>query len=193
MANSVTGFIFGVLTVIIVGAAIYLYIDFTKSETRVADYDAGVSGNTYIYDEGDEAAKEAINESIGESLPDDVVPTGNTFITGKLCFPSQFLPEGEIVAKNISTTEIISIDFDGTTSEYKIGVEPGTYYVRYQAHASGGEDYTSGYYTKCGIESTSEVCNADDGHELIPVEVSQGEIIGGIDLCDFYYQEEPEF
>lgn len=195
MANSTTGFILGVLTVIAIGVGIYLYMDFTKSETRVADYSADendLGEDTYIYDKDDAIMEDAINDSIDENLNDDV-PAGNGFITGRLCYPSHFLPPGEIVAKNISTQQITEIDFDGTTSEYKIGVTPGTYNIRYQAHAFGNDEFSSGYYTKCGVEATVEACDAEGGHDLIPVEVSAGEIAGGVTLCDFYYEENPDF
>ena len=43
-------------------------------------------------------------------------------------------------------------------------------------------------YTKCAIEL--ENCVNDEYHRLIEVEISKGETIKGVDICDYYYQPE---
>ena len=171
-------------------------MDFAKSKKTVANYNINDSGKgeAYIYDKGNKDLEEAIDKSITESLTEDFIPVSRGEISGTLCYPSDFLPKGEVVAKNTATNQLTTIEFNGQESGYKIQVDPGTYNLRYQAHASGNELYISGYYTKCGINGSFDVCEeASDGHKLIPVTVSAGEVVDGIKLCDFYYQEEPEF
>ena len=196
MANAFTSFILGVLTVLVIIAGIYIFLDYTKSEKRIANYNADNNqSDTYIYDKSDKVLENAIDESIDQNLQADpnVVAVSKATINGKLCYPSNFLPKGEIVAKETKTNKLTTIDYGGEFSTYKIEVDPGEYVLRYQAHASGNEDFLSGYYTKCAINSSADICNADDGHELIKVNVSGGDVVNNVDLCDFYYTEEPEF
>ncbi len=194
MANSAVSFVFGVLTVLVIGAAAYIYVDFTKSETKVANYSAkDVDGDTYIYDKGNDVMEKAIEDTISNNLDEESIPTKNGVVSGMLCYPSSFLPEGEVVAKNTATDVVTSVAIDGTKSDYKIQLEPGTYNLRYQAHASGNDEFVSGYYTKCGIDSTADICDKNDAHDLIPITISAGEVVEEVRLCDFYYTDEPKF
>jgi hypothetical protein len=196
MANATTSFILGVLTVLVIGGAIYIYRDFTKSETKVANYSANdTNADTYIYDKDDKVMENAIDESINNNLDSDSVATQKGTINGTLCYPSDFIPKGELVAKNTATAEITKVTIDGTTNVYKIQVDPGTYNLRYQAHADNNNpnSFLSGYYTKCSINSDASVCNAADGHTLIPITVSGGDVKSDIKVCDFYYTDEPDF
>lgn len=117
-------------------------------------------------------------------------------ITGKLCYPSEFLPPGEIVAKNLSSKELTSQEYPGTdsggASTYTLSLSPGSYAIRYQAQAdlSKPEEFTSGYYTQCAIDP--ENCLTDDSHAIIPVVATESATISDIDLCDFYYTSENE-
>jgi len=120
-------------------------------------------------------------------------------ITGRLCYPSDFLPPGDIVAKNILTKELIRQEYIGTTrggaTTYLLELSPGKYYLRYEAHASlkKPEIFTSGYYTFCSVHL--DQCAGDQNHDLLEVEIKPGETLSKIDLCDFYYgpNNEPEF
>lgn len=194
----IISFVLGILTTLIMGAVTYLYIDFTNSEKTIANYSSGGSkGNgLYIYDKGDEVMRKAIDKVIKEDIESSPQPEkAKATIKGMLCYPSDFLPSGEVIAKNTVTDETFTISVDGQAVNYQIQVEPGSYNLRYQAHASGNnpEAYISGYYTKCAMESNVDVCEAEDGHDLIPVTVFAGETETDIKLCDFYYSEEPNF
>ena len=197
MANSVITYIFGILTVLVIAAGVYIYIDFTRSETTVANYRLGESrDDTYIYDKGDKVMENAIDQTIKDNL--NAAPQAEkakATVEGVLCYPSNFLPPGEIVAKNTVTDETTMMEVDGQAANFKMYLDAGTYNLRYQAYAGGNlsDDYISGYYTKCAIESTAEVCEAEDGHDLIPITVFVGETKSDVRLCDFYYSEEPAF
>jgi hypothetical protein len=114
-------------------------------------------------------------------------------ITGKLCYPSDFLPQGEIVAKDTENGKLYTQNYAGSinggSSAYSFQLPVGTYNVRYQAHASGNNKslFISGYYTKCATNNSQDGCNAADGHALIKISVLPNQTIQGIDLCDFYY------
>jgi hypothetical protein len=193
--NSITPFVMGILTVLVIISGVYFYMDFVRSKTTVANYSAKTTGKgeAYIYDKNNKDIEKAIDKSITENLDKSYVPVGKSEISGTLCYPSSFLPKGEVVAKNTDTNQLTTVEFSGLEPNYTIQVEPGTYNLRYQAHASGDDKYTSGYYTKCGIDSNVDVCDAPDGHKLIPVPVSAGELVSDVKLCDFYYQTEPKF
>lgn len=111
-------------------------------------------------------------------------------VTGKLCYPSQFLPEGTIEAKNISTNESFTQKYVGSqkggASTYTLDLEEGTYIFRYRAEVTPDTPY-DGFHTKTcptGIETT---CAQANKREHIQVVVKAGENVNGVDLCDFYY------
>lgn len=119
-------------------------------------------------------------------------------VSGKLCYPSSFLPPGEIVAKDLSNGKIYQQDypgtFDGGKLTYSFNLPAGLYHLRYQAHASTKEPeiFTSGYYTECAKTTHTNECTPDSGHVQIVVDVKVGQEVDGIDLCDFYYNPSQE-
>jgi len=122
-----------------------------------------------------------------------VTQEGTVF--GKLCYPSDFLPPGEIVAKDQISGKIYSQAYISTRSggktTYSLTLPTGTYHLRYQAHASTNkpEIFTSGYYDECAKTMAGTECTPDDGHINIDVAVAANQEIENIDLCDFYYNE----
>jgi len=123
----------------------------------------------------------------------------NGTITGKLCYPSEFLPAGAIEAKNITSNAIVSEEYFGTGggegATYSIGVLTGTYILRYKAMPDPNGEPLYGYHTTTcptGLETT---CAAENARERIEVAVMAGETVENIDLCDFYYNSSnpPEF
>jgi|GEM_PF-2630767 len=120
---------------------------------------------------------------------------GKIPVSGRLCYPSHYLPPGNIVAKNTETNEVISQRYvgseNGGESTYKLQLSSGAYNLRYESGAKSKDatEFFAGYYTKCAMNEE----NCGDGtHELIPVEVKSNPI-ENINLCDFYYSEEPKF
>jgi len=121
----------------------------------------------------------------------------NGKIAGKLCYPSQFLPEGKIVAKNITTKQTISQDYagsqNGAKAEYSMSLPAGTYALRYEATVSKNTLY--GYQTtvcKTGQETT---CGDKAKRMLVSAEVKSNTSVTNYDLCDFYHTADnaPDF
>lgn len=130
----------------------------------------------------------------GES--NDMETTANTAIVrGTLCYPSEILPIGEIVFKNIATQEMTYQKVDGSSANYEIMLEPGTYIARYQAYIDqeNPDQFSSGYFTNCAMNPVYEICSEPGSHEHIPIVATAGQTIENIDLCDFYYEGEIVF
>lgn len=114
-------------------------------------------------------------------------------VLGKLCYPSSFLPPGEIVAKDQNTGKLYSQVYPGTMAggalTYNFSLPPGIYHLRYQAHASTSQPdiFTSGYFDECAKTMHTNECTPDNGHVQIDVTVTPGTETKNIDLCDFYY------
>lgn len=122
----------------------------------------------------------------------DGVATGT--VSGKLCYPSQFLPEGTIEAKSLVDQTVVSEVYPGSQNggknTYTLAVPQGIYILRYKV-----SDTLSGYHTDVcptGLETT---CAQVNPRKLLQVPVAAGETVTGIDLCDFYYApgNAPEF
>lgn len=115
---------------------------------------------------------------------------GTGEITGKLCYPSQFLPAGSIEAKNTLNDTLVSQNYAGTEngagSTYSIAVPAGTYILRYKA----GEIY--GYHTDVCATGLETSCAQENARQHKQVIVTSGKTVSGIDLCDFYYSESTE-
>jgi len=122
-------------------------------------------------------------------------PAGNGTITGTLRYPSEFLPEGKVIAKNINTGELHTVEYEGLlfdkgTDSFSISVPEGTYYLKYEAHPDtiNPKIIINGYYT------VHDGTVQDATHDLIPVKVNSGETKEIGNIADFYYGEnEPNF
>lgn len=109
-------------------------------------------------------------------------------VSGKLCYPSEGLPPGEIVAKNIKTGELLQQKVDSTTSvDYSFQLPEGSYHLRYQAHPSAAkpETFTSLYYTECVKDNPYGSCGPGDDHTMLLAVVSPGKETKNINLCDY--------
>lgn len=107
-------------------------------------------------------------------------------IEGKVCYPSSFIPKGNILAKEVTTGEVKRQIFEMNEGNQNFAMEldKGRYVVAYQPN----EMEVMGFYTGCAIDL--ENCISDKSHQLIEVEVGAGEIVKGVDICDYYYQPE---
>jgi hypothetical protein len=123
--------------------------------------------------------------------PRTSVPTQSQtgMVSGRLCYPSQVLPKGKIVAKNIQTGETIIQDYPGgeMTFTYTFELKPGEYHLRYDVVGPEGgllsEFYTN--YSDCALADT---CGERKTiQELLPVKVESGKKVENIHLCDFIY------
>lgn len=126
-----------------------------------------------------------------EPTPTPTIPNQQTgIIEGSLGFPSEGIPEdimacaetlqGEVVA--CTDTQIQDTKFTYGVG-YSLNIAPGTYFV-YATAPSFDPDYKAYYseFVTCGL---SVECTS---HEPVPVEVSAGETVTGIDPQDWYNQ-----
>jgi hypothetical protein len=127
-------------------------------------------------------------------------PSGNTqllegTITGKLCFPSSFIPKGSIEAKNIATGKIYTQDYPGTANGgatfYTINLPADKYFLRFKA----SQGTNLGYHTTVCPTGGEITCGDSEQRILISADVISSQTIKGYDLCDFYYssQNTPNF
>lgn len=110
-------------------------------------------------------------------------------VAGKICYPSSFIPDGQILAKNVQTKEIFSQVFkmEGSNQEFEMELTEGKYVFAYKPDDTGG---IMGFYSPCAVEM--ETCATDESHELIEVELKAGERLKNIDICDYYYETAQE-
>jgi hypothetical protein len=108
-------------------------------------------------------------------------------ITGRLSYPSEFIPAQTVVAFRVEDSQTYSIDTQMNQGEYLLPLPAGTYHV--VAYIRDNEGNLSGYaggYTQavpCGL---SVDCL---DHSLIDVVVQQGSVTAGVDTGDFYAPE----
>ena len=91
------------------------------------------------------------------------------------------------------TTQVNQVN----SASFTIDLDPGTYIFSYLPDKTGGFDGSSydGFYTKCAITMQNTDCDEKEEHQLIEVELKQGDTNNEVKLCDWYYQEEnkPKF
>lgn len=112
-------------------------------------------------------------------------------VTGNLCYPSEGIPPGTIIAKNISTGETFSQKYPGTTvypsTEFSFQLNPGTYHFKFELN-----DGVSGYYNKCAKTMELVDCTPDENHQPLSVVVDSNKTTTGVSICDFYFSQEQE-
>lgn len=110
-------------------------------------------------------------------------------VEGKICYPSSFIPDGQILAKNVETKEVFPQIFkmEGSNQEFEMELTEGKYVFAYKPDDTEG---MMGFYSPCAVEM--ETCATDESHELIEVKIKAGERLKNIDICDYYYEAEQE-
>jgi hypothetical protein len=112
-------------------------------------------------------------------------------VEGIICYPSEFVPEGYILAKNVATEETKRKYFKGVPpgdQTYSLELEPGTYVFAYELGGS-----PAGFYTPCALFEINS-CQPPESHRLKEVEVKAGQTVEEINICDYYYGEnKPDF
>jgi hypothetical protein len=107
-------------------------------------------------------------------------PAQTGSISGKLSYPSEWIPAQRVVAFHIGTDDFYFVETAENQSTYQIlNISPGTYHVvSYQLDGELSAGYTQA--VPCGL---SVDCN---DHSLIDVIVIAGEEIVNIDPSDWY-------
>lgn len=121
----------------------------------------------------------------------------NGTITGKLSYPSEFIPPMRVVAFSLTDGKAYFLETAKNQSEYSFDVPVGTYYVvsypyegtagstgQVNSYTLGGGPFAGGYtqMVPCGLST-----NCDD-HSLIPVTVTEGQTAAA-DPGDWYAPE----
>lgn len=141
----------------------------------------------------------ALAEGMGEATPEPQTPTPepsststedagpeNGMITGSLAYPSEILPPQRVVAFEANDPNNYFMTEIRTGGTYSLEVPPRTYFVL--AYLISPEDLgatpgLAGAYSEavpCGLTVECE------DHSLIPVVVTPGETVEGIDPVDWY-------
>jgi hypothetical protein len=108
-------------------------------------------------------------------------------ITGRLSYPSEFIPPEKVVAFRLADGVTYSIDTQMNQGEYTLSLPAGTYHV--VAYVRDNEGKLTGYaggYTQavpCGL--AVDCLN----HDLIDVVVEQGSVTFEVNPGDFYAPE----
>lgn len=124
----------------------------------------------------------------GEIRPEFEINYTNTgTILGKLCYPSEVVPEGIIEAKRIDDEKIFVLNHgssleDKMGNKYSFKLETGNYYLRYKTN--GG---LIGYSTTVCSTGSEETCGDNKLRVLKTISVVPNETISNYDLCDYYY------
>lgn len=117
-------------------------------------------------------------------------------VTGRVCFPSEGIPAGNILAKDVSSGETFKQEYLGSEvagkTDYSFKLKPGIYVFAYDP---GRHGQNMGYYTSCAESGHANECSTKESHSLTEITVVSGESINDIDLCDYYYKPEhkPDF
>lgn len=105
----------------------------------------------------------------------------NGSISGKLCYPSEFVPVMDIYFENITTKKTIIKHTKNATSSYTFNDIPEGKYFVYAYESDEKPELAVGYTvaSKCGLKET---CT---DHSLLAVVVKAGKKTSKIDLCDW--------
>ena len=110
----------------------------------------------------------------------DHPPTGS--ISGRLGFPSEYIPPLRVVAFDVETQSYYYVDTLRNQTQYQItGLPPGTYHIVAYVRDEG-PDMAGAYsvFVTCG-----QTVDCTD-HSLVPVDVLPGQETTGADPIDFY-------
>jgi hypothetical protein len=121
----------------------------------------------------------------------------NGTITGKLSYPSEFIPPMRVVAFSLTDGKAYFVDTALNQTEYSIDVPAGTYYVvsyphegvpgntgQVDSYTLGGGPFAGGYtqMVPCGLDVSC------DDHALIQITVTAGQMVV-VDPADWYAPE----
>lgn len=101
--------------------------------------------------------------------------------TGKICYPSQYIPAMTAYFKEVNTGVVSTLPIAQNQLTYQINLAPGTYHAyAWLTDNSMGGSYS--YAVPCGL---SVNCT---NHNPLPFTVFSGSTTTGIDICDWYSQ-----
>lgn len=146
--------------------------------------------NVHVYEvkNGHTATFNWYRVSIKDGKVEEQFPTNKGWISGKLCYPSEVVPEGVIEAKRIEDGKIFILNHGGSEDEnglnYKFKLEEGDYYLRYKTASD-----KFGYSTTVCPTGKEQACGDKKQRELVKATVEPGQTVSGYNLCDYYYKD----
>lgn len=115
--------------------------------------------------------------------PEPIPDTG--IVMGKICYPSEAIPNMTAYFISQDTEAVNQLPIDENQDSYSLELEPGDYVAfayRREGSLSLGGTYSEA--VPCGL--TAECTE----HSLLVFTVVPGETIAGIDICDWYAQDQ---
>jgi hypothetical protein len=113
-------------------------------------------------------------------------PILQSSISGQLSFPGDYLPPLRVVAFDVDDLDTYFLTEVTTGDAYSLAVPPSTYYILAYPLDEPASDDLSGF---AGAYSQAVLCGLHvdcTDHRLIPVQVSLGQQVTGIDPADWY-------
>lgn len=107
----------------------------------------------------------------------------NGLATGKICYPSQYIPAMTVYFKEVNSGVVSSLPIAQNQLTYQMNLPPGTYHAyAWLMDNSMGGSYS--YAVPCGL---SVNCT---NHNPLPFSIFAGTTTTGIDICDWYSQSD---
>jgi hypothetical protein len=101
-------------------------------------------------------------------------------VTGKLCYPSEFIPEMTLFFQELDSQEITKLATAENQGSYHIDLSPGRYVAF--AYLNSGSSFGGSYSNAvpCGLDAS---CS---DHSPVQFDVKPGETMSAVDICDWY-------
>jgi Tol biopolymer transport system component len=106
-------------------------------------------------------------------------------VTGKICYPSENVPSMTAYFQNNDTGEVNQLPIAENQDSYTLEVEPGDYIAF--AYREDQSMSLGGIYSEAVACGLSAECT---DHSLLVFTVLPGQTIEGIDICDWYAQDQ---
>jgi hypothetical protein len=107
-------------------------------------------------------------------------------VTGKICFPSEFIPSMTVYFQDTTTGEFTQMQVAENQDNYMFELESGEY-VAFAPLQDVGETPFGGMYSAAVVCGLNVECT---DHSLVEFNVLPGETTEGIDICDWYAPEQ---
>ncbi len=191
MKNNLVVIIFSVVVVVIASMCSFTSSQVSQKETEAAQMRSTLADMEEVLTlqvaELTENVIAPVPPATQEIIPSATAELVTGAISGKLSYPSDFIPELTIIAfevvDNTMTGTWYSVDTEMNQRTYQIeGLPAGFYYVIAYMRDAGANALRAGYtlYVPCGLSVSCE------DHSLIAVEVKAGMVTEGVDPGDWY-------
>jgi CSLREA domain-containing protein len=122
--------------------------------------------------------KDVLVPAIGLT-PVTAIPLQMGEVTGRICYPSEFIPPMTLYFEDVGTNLVSQFDHSDGSDHYSVHLFPGTYVAyAYRQGTNIGGSYSQAVL--CGL-----TVNCTD-HTLIEFDVLAGQMTMDIDICDYY-------